>query len=55
MKEASDEDSMGSTHTSCMECGSETVTLLPAPCQRTSLRSVMKVRGGLCSGMSLTV
>jgi hypothetical protein len=34
MKEASDEEGMGSTQRSCMECGSEMTTLLPVPCVR---------------------
>jgi hypothetical protein len=42
MKEASDEEGMGSTQRSCMERGSETMTLLPAPCvsRPTGLRSM---------------
>jgi hypothetical protein len=31
-KEAIDEEGMGSTQRSCMECGSEMTTLVPAPC-----------------------
>jgi hypothetical protein len=33
-KEASEEEGMGSTQRSCMERGSDTTTLLPAPCAR---------------------